>query len=737
MTVIAADDAAKSYWQRGGQSQQRAADVLRNAFGAEPLDPIVAGRIVETIVDISERYPLPSDSIRQSVATLQTSTDAASRAAHAIDDLGDEGTSPAVVFDHLGEAAEPLQVILDSKAADQLRRNQPNRIVSGNRVVQSMREADPQSEVLEQLGAIGATLATRAERFGANALFATALGGLVLGARVVTDSSGAVTPFAEVAHDLENQANLALHEALPPGAGARWNLEWGTVPSEGESIGLALYVAANVALGKLASDPLLASTGRLDIGGVILPVEGIKGKLRAAARSGIRRVLLPTDNRAEALSAIAENALPLTPYFVANTREVRAALTAVSLGSQPSFAAQVKFVKSLLRLENVTITDDPREKFHRLVVENLAGKATLDVYTTGSLVIGGKVPSLLEILSRVKSKAEGPAPERRERLTLNIPASHRAAVRDTLLQSGAADVGITSDNEEWRFRLVSGKSQVLLIQYRSGKLDIPAGTAPAFDQALQAVRTACPGLDGLEVITATKSIANHGDGDQAIDESRPYIGTDEAGKGDYFGPLVSAAVFVDAALSDRLRALHVRDSKLISSDSAVRKLAGQVREVARGRYKVTPIPPKTYNQLEAQMRAEGKNTNTLLAWGHMRSVEDLIKDGLQPAFIVSDQFGDPRYIEQKLLTNTRASGVKVIQQPKAERYIAVAAASILARDGFLDWLEKASERLGTVIPKGVSPAVIELAQKLYASGGDAQLNDYVKVSFRTTAQVRR
>ena len=79
------------------------------------------------------------------------------------------------------------------------------------------------------------------------------------------------------------------------------------------------------------------------------------------------------------------------------------------------------------------------------------------------------------------------------------------------------------------------------------------------------------------------------------------------------------------------------------------------------------------------MRSEGKNLNTLLAWGHARSLEDLPAKGVRPEFAVVDQFSDARYIGQCILADTRQSGLKIKQFPKAEADIAVAAASMLAR----------------------------------------------------------
>jgi ribonuclease HIII len=266
--------------------------------------------------------------------------------------------------------------------------------------------------------------------------------------------------------------------------------------------------------------------------------------------------------------------------------------------------------------------------------------------------------------------------------------------------------------------------------YTSGKLVI-AGHAPAFDRALAIVESV-----GKPVIPkrrpappATAAAA------EVPPETEPHVGTDEAGKGDFFGPLVTAGVYVDERTAKLLRALSVRDSKLVS-DRELRGLATNIRNVVEEeRRAVIILAPRRYNELYKQMRSEGKNLNTLLAWAHTRAIEDLIGHGLRPKFILSDQFGDKRYIESRLMVDTRLSGVPVLQMHRAEADVAVAAASILARDAFLRWLEQAGKTLGLIVPKGASPKVIETGKLLVGRMGADGLKDYAKVSFKTMEKV--
>jgi len=284
--------------------------------------------------------------------------------------------------------------------------------------------------------------------------------------------------------------------------------------------------------------------------------------------------------------------------------------------------------------------------------------------------------------------------------------------------------------EAWRTKLSDGASQARAILYESGKLVI-SGHAPAFDTAIAVVeavgKKAAPKSRAGGPTAATETARPP--------ETEPHIGTDEAGKGDFFGPMVTSGVYVDARTAQILRTLGVRDSKTVS-DRELRGLAVKIRQVVPEEQRaVLVLAPKRYNELYKQMRSEGKNLNTLLAWAHTRAIEDLIGHGLRPKFILSDQFGDRRYIESRLMVDTRLSGVPVLQMHRAEADVAVAAASILARDAFLQWLEQAGKTLGLTVPKGASPKVIETGKLLVSRLGADALKDYAKISFKTINQI--
>jgi ribonuclease HIII len=319
--------------------------------------------------------------------------------------------------------------------------------------------------------------------------------------------------------------------------------------------------------------------------------------------------------------------------------------------------------------------------------------------------------------------------EIRPSTTFSISKDDQPRLQEELRRAGGVELP-PGPYESWRVKLSDGTSQAVVILYRSGKLVI-SGQAQAFDQAMALVEVV-----GKKVPPKRRSTSeSESTLAEAPPEHEPHIGTDEAGKGDFFGPLVTAGVYVDDRVAKLLRALSVRDSKTVG-DRELRVLAGNIRDVVEEHKRaVIVLAPKRYNELYQQMRSEGKNLNALLAWTHTRVIEDLIRHGLQPKFILSDQFGDKRYIESRLLVDTRLSGVPVIQMHRAEADVAVAAASILARDAFLRWLDQAGKTLGLTVPKGASPKVIETGRVLVARLGADAMKEYAKVSFKTMGKV--
>lgn len=204
-----------------------------------------------------------------------------------------------------------------------------------------------------------------------------------------------------------------------------------------------------------------------------------------------------------------------------------------------------------------------------------------------------------------------------------------------------------------------------------------------------------------------------------------WIGSDEAGKGDYFGPLVIAGVLVDNTIVKSLEKLGVKDSKRLS-DNSVKKLANKIKKMCL--CSVVTIGPTKYNELYNKIR----NLNRLLAWGHSRAIENIL-DREECDYALADQFGDEKFIIAALME--KGKRIKVKQEIRAESDIGVAAASILARAEFVHRLAMQSVKYGMDFPKGASPAVIETGKEFVRRYGKERLKEVAKIHFKTTKSV--
>lgn len=209
----------------------------------------------------------------------------------------------------------------------------------------------------------------------------------------------------------------------------------------------------------------------------------------------------------------------------------------------------------------------------------------------------------------------------------------------------------------------------------------------------------------------------------------PHMGIDESGKGDFFGPMVIAAAYVNKPLAKAFAQSGVRDSKTVSSDRKAEEMAREIRKILQERYAVVTIGPRAYNRLYAKMRS----VNAILAWGHARAIENLLEKVPDCPRALSDQFGPKSQVEKALLRNGRS--ITLEQRPKAESDPGVAAASILARAGFLAALRRLGEQYEVDLPKGASDRVRAVAGELVAARGPEVLLDTVKCHFRTTDAV--
>lgn len=203
------------------------------------------------------------------------------------------------------------------------------------------------------------------------------------------------------------------------------------------------------------------------------------------------------------------------------------------------------------------------------------------------------------------------------------------------------------------------------------------------------------------------------------------IGVDEAGKGDFFGPLCVAGIQADEELIKHLLSIGVKDSKKMS-DTAVRAMAKKIKEKCP--HTVIAIFPKKYNELYENFR----NLNHLLAWGHSTVIAELI-DKTSCRNVLIDQFASEHVVINALKKKNISANLK--QRHRAEEDVVVAAASILARAGFLEGLERLSEKYQMTLPKGAGSPVLQAGVSFIRKHGKELLGEVAKLHFKTTVEV--
>ena len=245
--------------------------------------------------------------------------------------------------------------------------------------------------------------------------------------------------------------------------------------------------------------------------------------------------------------------------------------------------------------------------------------------------------------------------------------------------------------------------------YTSGKLTVQGKNSPEFIEF------------HLEPLIGNFSFTHPG----ADADLNPKIGIDEAGKGDFFGPLIVAGVYADEKGIKTLVDMGVQDSKKIN-DKVIDKLAPKIAKAYD--HILVRIFPKKYNELYQNFG----NLNHLLGWGHATAIEQLHqKTGCQKALI--DQFASESVVERAL--QKKKLKIDLDQRHRGEEDPVVAAASILARYDFLKGLDKLSREIGFDLPKGASRIVVNAGKRLVSARGPSILEEVSKLHFKTRQDI--
>ncbi|MFZ3576355.1 ribonuclease HIII [Virgibacillus sp. DJP39] len=208
-----------------------------------------------------------------------------------------------------------------------------------------------------------------------------------------------------------------------------------------------------------------------------------------------------------------------------------------------------------------------------------------------------------------------------------------------------------------------------------------------------------------------------------------HIGSDEAGTGDYFGPVTVASVYVKQEQIAKLKEIGVQDSKNLT-DTTIRRLSKEIVDLDIT-YSLLVLRNPKYNTLKTRGWSQGK----MKAMLHHHAIGNVIKNVGHDSYegIVIDQFCEPGLYNKYIGGENEKSAPRTYFITKAESHsIAVAAASIIARTSFLKEMDKLSKEIGITIPKGASQHVDKAIAKIIKEKGHKVLDSCAKTHFVNT-----
>jgi ribonuclease HIII len=226
----------------------------------------------------------------------------------------------------------------------------------------------------------------------------------------------------------------------------------------------------------------------------------------------------------------------------------------------------------------------------------------------------------------------------------------------------------------------------------------------------------------------------HAQKQEGAQEEVPYglrAGSDEAGKGDYFGPLVVAAVACEKPVSDALVKMGAGDSKKLTA-AKIRDLYEKITVMEGAKYSVCCIPPSEYNRLFSEFRQKGKNSLDILAMAHGKAFKKLFEQGVNPDAIVVDKFCEMRRLTPWLPVFSCSVDLRVRAEDTEP---SVAAASIIARSVYVEELSKLSARCGVPLSPGSGAPADSAGKRLVDLRGDAILFETAKLHFANTGRI--
>lgn len=206
------------------------------------------------------------------------------------------------------------------------------------------------------------------------------------------------------------------------------------------------------------------------------------------------------------------------------------------------------------------------------------------------------------------------------------------------------------------------------------------------------------------------------------------IGSDEVGTGDFFGPVVVTATYVDKSNVEFLHSLNIMDSKKIT-DEKIKEITPKI--IAKIPYSSFILKPEEYNK----NYSKDINMNKIKAILHNKVLLNMIDKNVNYEKIVVDQFASPKkYYEY--LEGTPKVVKNITFTPKAEdQCLSVACASIISRYIFLKEMDNLSKELASSVPKGAGDAADKFAQNIVKEYGLAKLEKIAKMNFKNVSKL--
>ena len=276
-------------------------------------------------------------------------------------------------------------------------------------------------------------------------------------------------------------------------------------------------------------------------------------------------------------------------------------------------------------------------------------------------------------------------------------------------------LNFTLDSRGWfpkevqHARFAYNGDRVNVVAYTSGKVVVQGKMTEDFVQNVLEPEVTGEFLLGYEEVNNPEWFETH-------------AGLDESGKGDLFGPVVSACVIADGEMVRKWMDAGIRDSKTITDGKIVtlNKLITETKGVV---IKTAYTGMPKYNELYQKF---GQNLNKFLAWLHGRALNDALAER-RPDWGLLDQFSKQPLVQR----HVEDKSFDLRMRPKAEEDPVVAAASVVARATWLRQLRKLEVECGQKLPKGSGANAREKAKAIVGESGADALGNFCKLHFKT------